>query len=200
MLRSDKPEARAFRKWITSEVLPAIRKTGGYIPTSADDDEKVILAKAVGIYERTVQALKNRVAYQGEQVRQLEAEKETLTAEKEQAERKAEANAPLAKYAKDVLQAKNSVTLTMAAKRLGLRSVYVLNKWLQDRKVIYWDRNSHFGWLPYAQYSGIGVFTFRTTSFIVDGEIRSRSYLTVTEEGVKWLAEKLAKDRKEGRV
>lgn len=30
IVRSDKPEAKAFRKWVTSEVLPAIRKTGGY--------------------------------------------------------------------------------------------------------------------------------------------------------------------------
>jgi anti-repressor protein len=29
-MRSDKPQARKFRKWVTSEVLPAIRKTGGY--------------------------------------------------------------------------------------------------------------------------------------------------------------------------
>ena len=33
ILDSRKREARAFRKWITSEVLPQIRKTGGYIPT-----------------------------------------------------------------------------------------------------------------------------------------------------------------------
>lgn len=31
LLRSDKPQAKPFRKWVTSEVLPTIRKTGGYI-------------------------------------------------------------------------------------------------------------------------------------------------------------------------
>lgn len=31
ILRSDKPEAKPFRKWVTSEVLPTIRKTGGYM-------------------------------------------------------------------------------------------------------------------------------------------------------------------------
>lgn len=30
VLRSDKPNAKKFRKWVTSEVLPSIRKTGGY--------------------------------------------------------------------------------------------------------------------------------------------------------------------------
>lgn len=31
ILRSDKPQAKPFRKWVTSEVLPAIRKTGAYV-------------------------------------------------------------------------------------------------------------------------------------------------------------------------
>ena len=53
ILDSRKPSARAFRKWVTSEVLPQIRKTGGYIPLSGDD-EKTILAKAVTILQRTL--------------------------------------------------------------------------------------------------------------------------------------------------
>ncbi|GGA51814.1 BRO-N domain-containing protein [Pelagibacterium lentulum] len=31
IMRSDKPEARKFQDWVTREVLPAIRKTGGYL-------------------------------------------------------------------------------------------------------------------------------------------------------------------------
>lgn len=34
VLRSDKPQARPFRKWVTSEVLPSIRQTGGYTPSA----------------------------------------------------------------------------------------------------------------------------------------------------------------------
>lgn len=41
------PKAREFKHWVTSVVLPQIRKTGGYIPVSREDDEKTILAKAV---------------------------------------------------------------------------------------------------------------------------------------------------------
>lgn len=33
IFRSNKPEAKAFRKWVTSEVLPAIRRTGSYNPS-----------------------------------------------------------------------------------------------------------------------------------------------------------------------
>jgi len=36
ILRSDKPEAKRFRKWITSDVLPAIRKRGGYLSPTVD--------------------------------------------------------------------------------------------------------------------------------------------------------------------
>lgn len=38
ILRSDKPEAKPFRKWVTSEVLPSIRKTGKYSMSSAYED------------------------------------------------------------------------------------------------------------------------------------------------------------------
>ena len=55
ILDSRKPSARAFRKWVTSEVLPQIRKTGGYIPLAAEDDDKTILAKAVRILNRTLE-------------------------------------------------------------------------------------------------------------------------------------------------
>ena len=54
ILDSRKPSARAFRKGVTSEVLPQIRKMGGYIPLHEDDDEKTILAKAVTILQRTL--------------------------------------------------------------------------------------------------------------------------------------------------
>ena len=37
IMRSNKPEAKVFRKWVTSEVLPSIRKTGGYGIRTVDD-------------------------------------------------------------------------------------------------------------------------------------------------------------------
>ena len=49
VLASRKPEAHEFKRWVTHEVLPQIRKTGGYIPTTDADDDMTILAKAVMI-------------------------------------------------------------------------------------------------------------------------------------------------------
>ena len=55
ILSSKLPRAREFKRWGTSEVLLQIRKTGGYIPLAAEDDDKTILAKAVRILNRTLE-------------------------------------------------------------------------------------------------------------------------------------------------
>ena len=51
ILRSDRPEARPFRKWVTSEVLPQIRRTGAYLPPTltqqATTVTKVELARMI---------------------------------------------------------------------------------------------------------------------------------------------------------
>lgn len=46
ILRSDKPEAKPFRKWVTSEVLPSIRKTGAYSANQPQETQKSALAEA----------------------------------------------------------------------------------------------------------------------------------------------------------
>lgn len=45
ILRSDKPNAKRFRKWVTSEVLPAIRKTGAYQKPMTTDQKIQLLAQ-----------------------------------------------------------------------------------------------------------------------------------------------------------
>ena len=45
ILRSDKPEAAPFRKWVTSEVLPSIRKNGGYIAGQEQLTPEELMAK-----------------------------------------------------------------------------------------------------------------------------------------------------------
>ena len=54
ILSSKLPQAREFKHWVTAVVLPQIRKTGGYIPVKAEDDEKTILCRAIQILKRTV--------------------------------------------------------------------------------------------------------------------------------------------------
>ncbi|MDO4958751.1 MAG: BRO family protein [Prevotellaceae bacterium] len=45
ILSSKLPQAKEFKRWVTSVALPQIRKTGGYIPVSEEDDEKTILIR-----------------------------------------------------------------------------------------------------------------------------------------------------------
>ena len=72
VMKSRKPEAKEFQRWVTHEVLPQIRKTGGYIPTTDADDDMTILAKAVMIGQRTMEAQKQRIAEQSEHIKALE--------------------------------------------------------------------------------------------------------------------------------
>lgn len=72
IMRSRKPEAKEFQRWVTHEVLPQIRKTGGYIPTSETDDDMTILAKAVMIGQRTMEAQKQKIAERQTRIVELE--------------------------------------------------------------------------------------------------------------------------------
>ena len=72
VMRSRKPEAKEFQRWVTHEVLPAIRKTGGYIPTTDADDDMTILAKAVMIGQRTMEAQKQKITEQQTRIVELE--------------------------------------------------------------------------------------------------------------------------------
>jgi phage antirepressor YoqD-like protein len=54
ILDSRKQEAKQFRKWVTSEILPSIRKTGGYLITSEDDTPEIIMARAILVAQETI--------------------------------------------------------------------------------------------------------------------------------------------------
>lgn len=54
ILRSDKPEAKPFRKWVTSEVLPSIRKNGGYIANQENLTPEQIVANALIVAQNII--------------------------------------------------------------------------------------------------------------------------------------------------
>ena len=60
VLRSDKPTAKKFRKWVTSEVLPSIRKTGAYSMAKYQPKATSVgeVANLLKILERTMKAEK----------------------------------------------------------------------------------------------------------------------------------------------
>ena len=75
IMRSDKPQAEAFQDWVCGEVLPSIRKTGGYIASPIGEDEVLVMAKAIKYADRKMRVQ----AEQLNEARQtLEAVKDTL--------------------------------------------------------------------------------------------------------------------------
>lgn len=72
IMRSRKPDAKEFQRWVTHEVLPTIRKTGGYIPTSESDSDEAIMAKALLIAQKTIE--RNAQQLQAKDMRIMELE------------------------------------------------------------------------------------------------------------------------------
>lgn len=70
------PEAQAFvkrfQRWVTHEVLPQIRKTGGYIPTSESDSDEDIMARAVLVAQKTIERKNQQLQAKDAQIKVLE--------------------------------------------------------------------------------------------------------------------------------
>lgn len=61
ILSSKMPKAKEFKRWVTSEVIPAIRKTGGYIAVSENMTDAEIMAKAVLVAQSTIRQRDRRI-------------------------------------------------------------------------------------------------------------------------------------------
>lgn len=62
ILSSKLPKAKEFKRWVTSEVLPAIRKTGGYINGSESMSDDEIMARALLMAHKTIENNKERIS------------------------------------------------------------------------------------------------------------------------------------------
>lgn len=80
IMRSRKPEAKEFQRWVTHEVLPSIRKTGGYIPAAEADSDEDILAKAVLIAQKTIELKNWQLRAKDAQIKELEPKAHALDA------------------------------------------------------------------------------------------------------------------------
>lgn len=55
VLSSRKPEAKEFKRWITHDVIPSIRKSGGYIAGQEDMSDADLMAKALIVAQRQIE-------------------------------------------------------------------------------------------------------------------------------------------------
>ena len=62
VFKSRKPEAKTFRKWVTSEVLPAIRRDGGYMIARPDETPEELALRAMRVMQSTIERQKAELA------------------------------------------------------------------------------------------------------------------------------------------
>lgn len=72
VLSSKLPAAKEFKRWVTHEVLPQIRRTGGYIPTSESDSDEGIMARAVLVAQKTIERKNQQLQAKDAQIKVLE--------------------------------------------------------------------------------------------------------------------------------
>lgn len=63
---------KRFQRWVTHEVLPQIRRTGGYIPTSESESDEDIMARAVLVAQKTIKQKNQQIAEQQTRIVELE--------------------------------------------------------------------------------------------------------------------------------
>lgn len=68
IMTSRKPQAKSFKKWVTSEVIPSIRRDGGYIHTTQDDTDEDILSRALLIAQKKISEKDELIQKQNKQL------------------------------------------------------------------------------------------------------------------------------------
>ncbi|HEP6095198.1 TPA: phage antirepressor [Streptococcus pyogenes] len=157
ILSSKLPQAKEFKRWVTSEVLPTIRKHGMYAVDDLLDNPDMTIA--------AFQRLKEE--------RQLRLQAQEEVAQKNQiiSEMK-----PKATYYDLILQSDSLVAITVIAKDYG-KSARWLNTLLHELKVQYRQGNT---WLLYQQYADRGYTQSKTHT--IDAE-RSKMHTYWTQKG-----------------
>lgn len=128
ILDSRKPQAKLFRKWVTKEVLPSIRKTGSY---SIEQQ----------LPKTYLEALKALVA--------AEEEKERLALENAEKQRKIEEQAPKVQYFDNLVERNLLTNFRDTAKEIGLKQNQLINLLLENG-YLYRDQRNKLK--PYAEH------------------------------------------------
>lgn len=133
ILSSKLPNAKAFKRWVTSEVLPSIRKHGGYISGQAEMSPEELMAKALQVAQKTLEEREARIGV-------LSAENSALTVEKQILQ-------PKADYFDELVDRNLLTNFRETAKQLSIKQNDFV-KFLLEKKYVYRDKRGKL--LPYA--------------------------------------------------
>lgn len=137
VLGSRKPEAKAFKRWITHDIIPAIRKTGGYIHGADSMTTDELMAKALFVAQKTIENQKLRLS--------------TLTVENQIMK-------PKADYFDDLVDRNLLTNFRDTAKQLHTKQGGFVS-FLLKKKYIYRDQSGKL--LPYQRYVDDGLFELK---------------------------------------
>ena len=128
--------ARRFKHWVTSDVLPEIRKQGGYLMARPEETDEEVMARALNIMQVALQR-------RDEEIARLK---------------------PRAEYADHVLDSVTCITTTQLAKELCM-TAQELNRRLCEMHVQYWQSGQYMLYAEYARH-GLAKSRTRTHTAI----------------------------------
>lgn len=144
IMSSKLPTAKAFKRWVTSEVLPSIRKTGGYLEGQESMSDADLLAKALLVAQRQLEQRDKRI-------KEVQAANSDLTV-------KNQIMQPKADYFDELVDRNLLTNFRDTAKQLGVKQNTFV-KFLLDKKYLY--RDKHGNLKPYAAHATNGLFEVR---------------------------------------
>lgn len=176
--RSDKKAALPYQMWLAGEVVPSIRKTGGYIAGQDQMTDAELMAKAVLVAQNTIAEREKRIASMKITIESQQTRIVELT--------------PKAEYCDTILNTKGLINIGDIAKKFGQTANW-LNKWL-EKKGVQFKRSRYSAWQLYAKYASLGYA--RTNTHPVDcGYYHTcKEHLQWTPKGAKFVCELLMED------
>lgn len=152
--------AKKFKRWVTSEVLPSIRKHGGYIAGQEQMTDEELMAKAVLMANSKIQELNHRN-------QQLEMQNSQLTVVNEIMKPKAE-------YFDDLVDRNLLTSFRETAKTLGVKEK-VFVSFLLEHKYVFRDKRGKLQ--PFAEKNK-GLFELKETKNDKTGWVGTQTLIT----------------------
>ncbi|MDB6258035.1 BRO family protein [Lactobacillus amylovorus] len=173
IFNSKMPNAKRFKHWVTSEVLPAIRKHGAYMT-----DEKAfnVVHNKNGLADLLQQAA-DQLKQKDIRIEEVEAENKNLTLQLEESNKKAS-------YLDLILGDPTPILITQIANDYGYSAV-AFNRLLKKFKV---QRRVNGQWILYKAYMGKGYTSTKSKTYQdKKGNLRTKIYTVWTQKGRRFI-------------
>lgn len=177
IFQSRKKSASQFQNWVFDEVLPSIRKTGGYMVAKQEDTPEEIMARALVVAQSTLDRQQKRLAEANMTIERQEAQIAEQSKELQEA-------APKVNYYDETLMSTNTMTMTQAANSIGM-SVYSLTDKLLKAGIIFRQSGQIMLRVPFCQWE---LHKTRTNTYTrSNGEIGTSIYMVWTQRGIRFI-------------